>query len=99
MTFSSWAVNESDGVVADINEILSRIVDDKKTVRDPEAVKLITNLQASLIAVRTRAGDMRKHWETANRNGEGRHHPHPKIDHKRAAAGDYDDPQELPLEP
>ena len=92
-TFTTWAFKESAGLVSDLNLILGNIIDDKKTVRDQEALKVLTNVQAALIAARTRAGDMRGKFETADRLGEHRDLLAPEIDHKRAAGADYDEPE------
>lgn len=96
-TFTSWAFEESAGLVSDLNKILGDIISDKKAVRDDEALRLLTNVQASIIAARTRAGDMRGKFETADRLGEHRDLLAPDIDHKRAAGADYAEPElELP---
>lgn len=89
-TFTRWAIEESEALVDDLSQILARLIDDKKRVSDPKAVDALVSVQASVLAARTRAGDMRNHWRSADRN-----HEHPEVlapvDHKRAAANDTED--------
>lgn len=90
-TFTAWAFEESAALVTDLNTILTALIEDKKRVASDEAREALTNAQVSLIAARTRAGDMRRHFETAARMGEHAEVSAPVIDHKRAAANDNDD--------
>ena len=93
-TFTAWAFEESAGLVADLNKILENLLEDRKHVRDEEARKALTNIQVAIIATRTRAGEMRGKFETAERIGEHREIHEPFVDHKRAAAHDIDDTDE-----
>lgn len=95
MTFTRWAVEESDALVGDLSQILSRLIENKKGVKEEAAMNALVDVQASVIAARTRAGEMRRHFETASRMGEHAEIPAPKLDHKRAAANDLDDTNEL----
>lgn len=95
-TFTGWAFEESVGLVGDLTKILDNLLVDRKQVRDTEAHKALTNIQVAIIAARTRAGEMRGKFETAERMGEHREVRAP-VDHKRAAANDTDEQEVFPL--
>lgn len=86
-TFTGWAIGEQQQHIARLNELLDEVRDGKARVRDNQALQILTGVQASLIVARTQAGDMLRHLEAAERNGEHRTHP-PPLRGKMAAAND-----------
>jgi hypothetical protein len=86
-TFRTWAEQEQQGVVDQCTVILHMVRDEKKNVKDNEALKILSNVQAQMLALRTQAGAALTHLHTAARNNELRELV-PVPDRKSQAAGD-----------
>lgn len=89
-TFTRYAIEEQSTIIEKSTGLLHEIRTSKASIKDSAALEVLTNLQVSLIALRTQAGDVLKHLQTAERTGEHRQTCLP-FDHKRAAANDHDD--------
>lgn len=94
-TFAEFAMEEQQAVVAGLTMLLDEILLYKPVIKDPEALKMLTALQSSLLAKRRGAGDALKHLRTAINLGEFKHIPAPVPDPKQLAAND---PPEEPTE-
>lgn len=87
-TFIDWAVKEEESIVLKVTGLLVEVRDGKSAVKDPAAMQILTALQASLLCLRTQAGDALALLKSANRNNELAHVPAPQPDRRMLAAHD-----------
>ena len=89
-TFTGYALQEANGLIEKCNTLLTEIRDGKTAVHDVASLQILTNLQASMLCLRSMAGDLKKNLEAAQRNRESVS----QLDGKSRAAGETDeDPQ------
>lgn len=91
-TFTGYAIQEASCLITKCNDLLTEIRDGKGAVMDPASLQILTNLQASMLCLRSMAGDLKANLEAAQRNRE----PTGELDGKSRAAGETDeDPAQL----